>query len=379
MTMNTPRIFSVIEGYIGHRTYGQLMQNYFSQSDCCNVDFFWHDQDRELHSKLLRRLLSYQSSNRWVRKQNFDLFLFRVQFAFAYLSRRVLLRNLGKADYSALHIHTQPLAFLCVDLMKKYPTIVSIDRTATQAAREQTDPDFYWTHAPNVYLEKKVFQTAQKILSFSEAARQSVIDDYGIEPAKVTTVYTGINADQITPAPGQTDRALPNILFVGTDFERKGGDDLLEVFLDQFSDRAALHLVTAVKRSCDHANVHFYSDIKAYTPEWLKLYRDADLFVMPTYSDCTPWVFLEAMAAGLPIVTTRVNAIPEMVIHGENGLLIERGDRAALVHSLNQLIEDSELRQQMGQKGRNLVERKFNAQTHFKTLERLFQEVVAAP
>ena len=200
------------------------------------------------------------------------------------LSRRVLIRNLSKAEYSALHIHTQPLAFLCLDLMKKYPTIVSLDRTATQAAREQTDPKFHWTHAPNVYLEKKVFQTAQKILSFSEAARRSVIDDYGIEPAKVTTVYTGISADQITPAPDRKDHALPNILFVGTDFERKGGHDLLEVFLDQFSDRASLHLVTSAKPDQKHSNLHLYHDIKAYTPAWLKLYREADLFVMPTYS-----------------------------------------------------------------------------------------------
>ena len=376
--MNTPRIFSVIEGYIGHRTYGQLMQNYFSQSDVCNVDFYWHDQDRELHSKLLRRLLSYQSSNRWVRKQNFDLFLFRVQFAFAYLSRRILLRNLGKADYSALHIHTQPLAFLCLDLMQKYPTIVSIDRTAVQVAREQTDPSFHWTHAPNVYLEKKVFQTARTILSFSEAARQSVINDYGIEPTKVTTVYTGINADQITPAPERVDRALPNILFVGTDFERKGGHDLLEVFLDCFSDRATLHLVTSAKPVCNRSNVHLYHDIKAYTPEWLKLYQDADLFVMPTYSDCTPWVFLEAMAVGLPIITTRVNAIPEIVIHGNNGLLVERGDRAALAQSIDQLVKNPELRKQLGHQGRNLVERKFNAQTHFEKLENLFQEATVA-
>ncbi len=378
MMINTPRIFSVIEGYIGHRTYGQLMQNYFRQSDACTVDFYWHDQDRELHSKILRRLLSHYSSSRWIRKQNFDLFLFRFQIALAYLSRRVLIRNLGKADYAALHIHTQPLAFLCLDLMRKYPTIVSIDRTAKQAARDHTDLGFHWTYAPNIYLERKVFQTAQKILSFSEAARQSVIHDYGIEPAKVVTVYTGINADQITPASNQPDRALPNILFIGIDFERKGGNDLLEVFLDQFSDRANLHLVTEARPACDHPNVHLYHDIKAYTPEWLNLYRDADLFVMPTYSDCTPWVFLEAMAAGLPIITTRVNAIPEIIVHGENGLLIERGDRVALAHSIHQLIQNPELRQQMGHQGRTLVERKFNAQTHFEKLERLFNEAIVA-
>lgn len=376
--MNTSRIFSVIEGYIGHQTYGQLMQDYFSQSEGCKVDFYWHDEDREMRSKVLRRLLSYQSSNPWIRRQNLDLFLFRFQLALAYLTRRILLRNLGKANYSALHLHTQPLAFLCLDLMQQYPTIVSIDRTALQAAREQSESRFYWTHSPNVYLEKKVFQAAQKVLSFSEAARRSVIDDYGIEPEKVTTVYTGIHADQILPASSHNDRALPNILFIGGDFERKGGDDLLEVFLEQFSDRATLNLVTSAKPNCNHPNVHIYNHIKAYTPEWLKLYQAADLFVMPTYSDCTPWVFLEAMAAGLPIITTRVNAIPEIVIHGDNGLLIERGDRAALAQSIDHLINNLDLRQKMGHQGRNLVEYTFNAKTHFEKLEHLFHEAIAA-
>jgi glycosyltransferase involved in cell wall biosynthesis len=375
--METPRIFSVIEGYIGHRTYGQLMQDYFSQSESCKVDFYWHDEDREMRGKILRRLLSYQSSNLWVRKQNLDLFLFRFQLALAYLTRRILLRNLGKASYSALHLHTQPLAFLCLDLMQQYPTIVSIDRTALQAAREQSDPSFYWTHSPNIHLEKKVFQAAQKILSFSEAARRSVIDDYGISPEKVTTVYTGIHANQITPALEQPDRVLPNILFIGGDFERKGGNDLLQVFLDHFSDQATLHLVTSARPNCNHPNVHIYNGIKAYTSEWLKLYYIADLFVMPTYSDCTPWVFLEAMAAGLPIITTRVNAIPEIVIHGDNGLLIERGDRTALAQSIQRLLENREIGRKMGLKGRQLVEEKFNAKTHFSKLEVLFQEAIS--
>ncbi len=376
--METPRIFSVIEGYIGHRTYGQLMKDYFSQSEGYKVDFYWHDEDREMRSKILRRLLSYQSSNPWVRKQNLDLFLFRFHLALAYLTRRILLRKLDKANYSALHLHTQPLAFLCLDLMQQYPTIVSIDRTALQAAREQSDPQFYWTHGPNIHLERKVFQAAQKILSFSEAARRSVIDDYQIDSEKVTTVYTGIHASQILPAVRQHAHALPSILFVGTDFERKGGNDLLEVFLDQFSDRATLHLVTAARPTCNHPNVRIYNDVKAYTSEWLKLYHNADLFVMPTYSDCTPWVFLEAMAAGLPIITTRINAIPEIIVHRDNGLLIERGDRVALAQSIEHLINDPELRQKMGDRGRNLVEHKFNAQTHFEKLDHLFHEAIAA-
>ncbi|PSB20651.1 glycosyltransferase family 1 protein [Phormidesmis priestleyi ULC007] len=377
--MNTPRIFSVIEGYIGHRTYGQLMQNYFSHSDGCNIDLYWHDQDRELHSKLLRRLLSYQSSNHWVRKQNFDLFLFRVQLALAYLSRRVLLRNLGKADYSALHFHTQPLAYLCLDLMREMPTVISLDRTAAQASREYTKPNLRWTFSPNLRLDKKVFEAAKDVVTFSEAARRSVIDDYGIIPEKVTVIYPGVDLKKIPLAASTTKSKPYKILFVGGDFERKGGHDLVKVFLEKFADRAELHLVTQTPIQADHPNIYLYKNIKAYTPEWLQLYHQADVFAMPTYAEPFGWVFLEAMAAGLPIIATHITAIPEMVTHGENGFLIEPGDRTALAQSIEHLINSPELGQKMGQQGRQLVEQKFNAQTHFEKLENLLKGAIAPP
>lgn len=375
-----PPILSVIEAYIGHRTYGQLMQDYFSQTESCKVDLHWFNEDRELHTRIFNRLLSYYSSNPWVQQQNIDLHLFRFQIGFAYMARRLVVRKLAQKEYSALHFHTQPLAFLCLDFMKQLPTIVSIDRTTVQAAKERTSPQFQWTYQPNIYFETKVFKTAQRIVSFSESARRSVIDDYGIQPEKVTVVYPGVDVNKITPfnRQGNAARKLCNILFIGGDFERKGGYDVLDVFLKHFADRAKLHLVTQEPIACDHPNVHIYNNIKAYTPEWLDLYNQADMFVMPTYSEPFGWVFIEAMAAGLPIVATRLNAIPEMVTQGENGFLVEPGDRSALAKSIERLIENPTLRQEMGAKGRQVVEQQFNNQTHFQQLEHLLQSAVVA-
>lgn len=370
------RILSIIEGYIGHQTYGQLMREYFDQVESCKVDFYWYNEDRELHTRIINRLLSYYSANPWVQRQNLDLHLFRFQLGFAYMARRLMVRKLAQANYNALHFHTQPLAFLCLDFIRKLPTIISIDRTTWQAARERTDPQFYWTFAPNIHLEKKVFQAAQKIVSFSEAARQSVIEDYDIAPEKVTVVYPGVDISKIAPVSvtGNVKRAPCNLLFIGGDFERKGGHDVLDVFLKHFADQAKLHLVTQAPIACDHPNVHIYNNVKAYTPEWLKLYHDADMFVMPTHSEPFGWVFIEAMAAGVPIIATRLNAIPEMVTHGENGLLIEPGDRAALAESIQYLIDHPDTRSSMGLKGRQLVEQRFNTKLHFETLETLLQE-----
>lgn len=377
--MNTPRILSVTEKFLGHVTYGRLMKDYLSQS--CPIDFHWHNDDRELRTRLAMRFFGHYRIPpiRWTLEQNADLYLVRSQVCLSYFAQRVVVRKMAKTHYSALHFHTQPLAYLCLDLMKEIPTVVSLDRTAAQASRETAKPNMRWTFAPNLWLDKQVFEAAKTIVSFSEVARRSVIEEYDISPQKVVVVYPGVDIDKI-PLGKSRDNSREkrlNILFIGGDFERKGGYDLLNVFLDHFADRADLHLVTQVPIKVSHPHVHIHRTIKAYTPEWLALYHQADVFVMPTYSEPFGWVFIEAMAAGLPIVATNITAIPEMVTTGENGFLIEPGDRVALAQSIEQLIKNPELRQKMGRQGRDLVEHKFNAQTHFEKLEHLFHEAIS--
>jgi glycosyltransferase involved in cell wall biosynthesis len=371
------RILSIAEDYLGHRTYGDLMRNYFNQSSNCQTDFYWYKEERDLLTRILNRLLSLQFPNRWVQAQNLDFHWFRIQLGFAFLAKRLALRKLNQVEYSALHFHTQVLGLASLDLMKSIPTVVTLDMTAAQASRIKTAPSWQWTYTPNLHLERKIYEAAVSVVTFSEAVRRSVIDDYNIDAAKVQVVYPGVDLTKITVSekPAGSVSSPYQILFVGGDFERKGGHDLLAVFLEHFAEQAELHLVTQTPIACSHANVHIYQNIQAYTPEWLSLYHQADVFVMPTYAEPFGWVFIEAMAAGLPVVATQLNAIPEMVSHGETGLLLQPGDRAALTHSIRTLMENPTLGREMGTKGRKVVEQKFDAYKNFQTLESLFIKV----
>lgn len=226
-----PHVLSIIEEYLGHKTYGRLMRDYFDQTDSCKVDFYWYNEERELRTRIINRLLSYYPQNKWIQNQNVDFHVFRFQIGFAYMARRLALRKRLNANYSVLHFHTQPLAYLAIDLMKQIPTVVSIDRTIAQASQEKTAPQFRWTYAPNLWLDRRVFEQAAAIVTFSEVVRQSVIEDFQIDDRKVKVIYPGVNLNQITIP----DRAKPTaspfkILFIGGDFERKGGYDLLSVF-----------------------------------------------------------------------------------------------------------------------------------------------------
>ncbi|WP_421654650.1 glycosyltransferase [Leptothermofonsia sp. ETS-13] len=370
-----PQILSIIESYLGHRTYGDLMKNYFSQSTSCQTELYWYNDEREFTTRLINRLLSLCIPNHWVQTQNLDFRWFRIQYGFSYLARRLALRKLKQTHYSVLHFHTQALALASLDLIRKHPTVISLDMTAAQASRIKTAPNLRWTYAPNLHLEKRIYETAASMVTFSQAARQSVIEDYSIDPDKVRVIYPGVDLTKITPAEKPSNQTPYRILFVGGDFERKGGQDLLTVFLETLADQAELHLVTKADITCSHPNIHIYRNITAYTPEWLSLYQQADVFVMPTYAEPFGWVFIEAMAAGLPIIATRISAIPEIVTHGETGFLVEPGDRHSLAKSIRTLMNNPALGQTMGMKGRKIAEQKFNAHTNFQILESLFHKV----
>ncbi|MCI4332524.1 MAG: glycosyltransferase family 4 protein [Thermoplasmata archaeon] len=87
-------------------------------------------------------------------------------------------------------------------------------------------------------------------------------------------------------------------------------------------------------------------------PELLREYANADLFVLPSLFECTPAVLMEAMAAGLPIVATRVGGVPEVVTEGENALLCPPNDPASLAAALSRLGGDVPLQNRFRRSGR---------------------------
>ena len=144
----------------------------------------------------------------------------------------------------------------------------------------------------------------------------------------------------------------------GGDFRRKGGDDLLDAWrAGQLGARARLDIVTSAplepRRLSEGVSVH--TGVTAHSPEWRRLWRDADLFVLPTRDEAFGLVFQEAAAAGLPAIGTRINAIPELVHDRRSGLLVEPGAIEALTGALNCLIDSADLRRDLGARGRELI------------------------
>jgi len=156
------------------------------------------------------------------------------------------------------------------------------------------------------------------------------------------------------------------LLFVGSLTPRKGLDCLIDGFTylyrNNFSVR--LHIVgdgelkTYLEKEIMARELSHKIELLGYVPYgprlW-KIYRDSDIFILPTRAEGFPRVLYEAMSQSLPIVTTDVSGIPYLMKHGENSLLIPTNDVNALVNAVCKLIKDSELRKRLINRGLKTV------------------------
>lgn len=105
-------------------------------------------------------------------------------------------------------------------------------------------------------------------------------------------------------------------------------------------------------------------------------YEDAELFCLPTFAEGLGVVLLEAMAAGLPVVSSLVMGVPEVVEDGKTGLLVLPGRADLLAEALARLAESGELRERLGRAGRRWVEDEFGIERASSQLARLLEETV---
>lgn len=104
------------------------------------------------------------------------------------------------------------------------------------------------------------------------------------------------------------------------------------------------------------------------------LYGRCDAFVLPSFAEGIPVVLMEAMAAGLPCVSTRIAGIPELIVDGESGFLTSPSNLPQLVERLRQLIHDADLRDYLGMNGRQRVLEVYDLDRNIDGLAALFQQ-----
>lgn len=296
------------------------------------------------------------------------------------------LRHEGHLD--GLFVHTQVPAMLMPDQLRRIPSVVSLDATPMQ----YDELGEHYGHASGSDLAERAkhrlhrlcFSQARRLVTWSEWTKRGLVDAYGVEPEKIVVIAPGVDYERWA-AEGRSgpeinyDDTAVRVLFVGGDLVRKGGDTLVDAVRGLRASGADIELdmVThAPLPSSDGIRIH--NGLGPNSPALIDLYRRADVFCLPTLGDCLPMVLSEAGAMGLPLVSTDVGAIREIVRPGETGLLVPPSDVSSLGRALRHLVEEPDLRRSLGAQGRDLVRSQFDAATNARRLVDVLLEVAGS-
>lgn len=225
-----------------------------------------------------------------------------------------------------------------------------------------------------VALERRLYERAATVFTRSTNVARDLTTRYGIPADRVACVYAGSNVDVAWSGPSDdSGYASRRILFVGFDWMRKGGPDLLRAFRSVLQVHPDAELVIA--GAAPPVDVPRCTVLGPLPPEELsRHYARASVFCLPTRREPFGIAFIEAMAHRLPIVATRVGAVPDMVEEGLNGHLVEPGDVPGLAQALIGLMGDPARCALYGRRG---YERAMDRFTWPRTGERIRARVMS--
>jgi glycosyltransferase involved in cell wall biosynthesis len=190
------------------------------------------------------------------------------------------------------------------------------------------------------------------------------LEKFGFEQDDIPVIGNPVDNSYFSQDTPDKDRRKEgvSILFVGNLSKRKGFDVLLEAFdmidnkknkLNIVGDGPLSKLLTTKSR-CSNSAVRYFG--KLNRTELTKLYREVDIFVLPSRYDLWGVVINEAMNSGLPIVTTNnVGAAGDLVVDGKNGYVVDSNDAVSLSNALTSLSNNEDLRLEMGKSSRRII------------------------
>jgi UDP-glucose:(heptosyl)LPS alpha-1,3-glucosyltransferase len=222
-------------------------------------------------------------------------------------------------------------------------------------------------HIYRLWLERRLFESRniKAVIVNSEMVRQEILSRFRIPNERIHTIYNGVDLERFCPENRDSvgvelrtrcglGTEIPVVLFVGSGFERKGLSHLIRAMVIAGGD--ARLWVVGKGRTGRYEKLASRLGVARRTVFWGpqkevgQFYAAADIFVLPTLYDPFPTVVLEAMASGLPVITTAECGAAEIITHGEQGFVLKSAvDAGELALFMGRLYQ-KDLRWSMSQK-----------------------------
>jgi glycosyltransferase involved in cell wall biosynthesis len=234
-------------------------------------------------------------------------------------------------------------------------------------------------------MQKKVIKQLHNIVTVSDCSRQDIARDFGLQPAGISVAHNGIDIDTFKPLPGVVRNPLRLMATCSADAPLKGLRYLLHAYallLERYPDLELL-LVSKpnpggqterlVHRLGLADKVKFVKGIS--TEQMVQYYAEAAIAIVPSVYEGFGLPAGEAMACGVPVVSTDGGALPEVV--GDAGVIVPVKNIDALVEAIDALLQDPKARAELGARGKQRIEENFCWQVCAKQMTEYYNEVLA--
>lgn len=219
---------------------------------------------------------------------------------------------------------------------------------------------------------------------------KDILESSGLPSSKVTLIENGIDIAQLSNGQPVLREELglthgPVIGFVGRIAKEKGLASLLACLSDILSRFRDAKVVLVgegpdqedLLRFARELHVEQHVVFLGKRIDMANVYASFDVFVLPSLGEGMPLAVLEAMAAGRPVVATRVGAIPTIVKDGQTGLLVEPGDNRELLSAICRLLDNPQMSNEFGRRGHELVTAQFSSERMAKSYLKTYQGVLS--
>lgn len=246
----------------------------------------------------------------------------------------------------------------------------------------------------NYFSRRKYMKNVDAIIAISEGVKKVLVEG-GVDPENVEVISSGIDFSSFE----EDSSALTSKDYLHREFSFAVDDYLVGIVAHLADHKGHQYLIQATKilkqqapkiktiivgegplsmelnrqaKELDVEDIIFFLGFRKDIP---KILSSLDLFVLSSHLEGMGSSILDAMASRLPVVATKVGGIPEVVINGETGLLVPPRNPSALARAILRLYSDKTLASRLGQKGYELVHRKFSAEAMADKVVRLYEKI----
>lgn len=275
-------------------------------------------------------------------------------------------------NFDIIHCHGNLAALILSKNNKNIPVVYTEHDAPPWICTYRTAFERFVRKLFYYFINKTTMDNVSHIITISEAQRRFYVSKWNISEEKISTISNGVDTISFNQDNNgkyiKKKYSLPNdyCIFVGRLESRKGVDYLIRSLKDINISSVIVGNGPDKERLVDLSNCTGVSKRAIFIGsvsevDLRQLYSNAIFFVSPSISEVGPTLtILEAMSSGIPVIANNIPGTAEIVIHGDNGFLIEPDNIDSLINAENSMINNVSLRQMMGQRARKGIEENYS-------------------